>query len=425
MSRGLTRQFVVPLTLLLSLLAGAAWAFWSAGSVPGGNGSATASSVNQGSTPTATASGRTVTVSWPATTLSNGTAVSGYTIKRYDAATLTTQTVLAGCSGTLTTTTCAETNLPPGQWVYSVTPRIATNWRGPESVKSVAVTVAPPVLSFASSIVRPTTSLSGTAAGFLGGETVRYRLDSVTGTELTGTLAGNATPATVPGSGEGTVSVTIPSGTTEGAHTVYAVASPSGDTATTGITVDSTPPPIPVLTVTPSTLSGDAATFAYTEAETTATVECRLDSATFADCENPTSYTGLSAGAHTFQARAIDTVGNVSSSTTHAWTVDLSIPTVDITFPSVAGMYNDAGFTSGCSNTAAGASRLLAARACLAATSKTRNPALLMYSIAAQSTTTAPLSLNAPSSRPSNSRQLRLSSRPTGPSTMTLSWRCS
>ena len=58
-------------------------------------------------------------------------------------------------------------------------------------------------------------------------------------------------------------------------------------------------------------------------------------------------YTGL-AGAHTFQARAIDTVGNVSAVTSYTWTVNLTIPTISIAFPSVTGLYNDAGFNAGC-----------------------------------------------------------------------------
>ena len=60
------------------------------------HGAAAASSVNQGATPTASAPSTTVTVSWSATTLANGQAVSGYLVKRYDAATLAAQTVLLG-----------------------------------------------------------------------------------------------------------------------------------------------------------------------------------------------------------------------------------------------------------------------------------------------------------------------------------------
>src|ERR1700733_2237286 len=67
---------------------GLAWAFWSGGSIATSDGGAAAASVNQGATPTATAAGeRTVSVGWGASTLSNGQAVDGYIIKRYDAGT--------------------------------------------------------------------------------------------------------------------------------------------------------------------------------------------------------------------------------------------------------------------------------------------------------------------------------------------------
>ena len=47
--RALLRCLVaVPLTL--SLVVGAAWAFWTADSAPGGNGAAAAAAVNQGAT---------------------------------------------------------------------------------------------------------------------------------------------------------------------------------------------------------------------------------------------------------------------------------------------------------------------------------------------------------------------------------------
>ena len=42
--------------------------------------------------------------------------------------------------------------------------------------------------------------------------------------------------------------VTVPPGTSDGAHTVYGVTSPSGSTAAAGILVDGAPPPLPELT---------------------------------------------------------------------------------------------------------------------------------------------------------------------------------
>jgi len=68
--------------------------------------------VNQGSTPSATTTGRTVTVSWSATTLSNGNPVDGYVVSRYDAATLAAQTIVSGCTGTVTSTRCTESSVP-------------------------------------------------------------------------------------------------------------------------------------------------------------------------------------------------------------------------------------------------------------------------------------------------------------------------
>ena len=343
------RLRVLLLVLSLSLAMATASAYWTTLSVVGGSGAAASSSVNQGATPTATSVARAVTVSWAASTLSNGEPVTGYEIKRYASSTQALQTIQSACTGTITATSCVESRVPAGQWVYSVTPLFGGNWRGPESVRSSVVTVASPTLSLSASTVKPGTSVSGTAAGFLSAETLRYRLDSPTGTELTGTLAGAPTPATIPGSGGGAAVITVPSGTSDGAHTIYAVASPSNDAATVGIVVDGTPPPAPVLTGTPTLVSGDSVTFTFTEAEATATVECRLDSDAFAECTSPEDFTGLSEGTHTFQARAVDTVGNVSTSTSYTWAVNLTIPTISIAFPSVAGLYHDVGFNAGCS----------------------------------------------------------------------------
>ena len=340
--------------LALSAMGGAAWAFWTTTAAPGSNGASGTASINQVPTPSAYATGRTVNISWAASTLSNGAPVDGYVVKRYDTASLTAQTIGSGCAGTVLATGCAETGVPSGQWAYTVTPVLATNWRGPESVRSSPVTVAAPTLVLSSTRVRPGTSMTGVAGGFLPGETLRFRLDSTTGTELTGTLAGNSTPAAVPGNGSGSVEVAIPAGTTEGTHKVYAVASPSGDAAAADIVVDATPPPAPVLTQTPTNPSGDSATFAFTEAEAGASVECRLDTAAYTHCDSPVSFAALTPESHTFQARATDTVGNLSTVTSYTWTVNTTIPTITIGFPAMAGAYNDNGFTAGCGTATSG-----------------------------------------------------------------------
>ena len=138
----------------------------------------------------------------------------------------------------------------------------------------------------------------------------------------------------------------MPAGTSDGPHTVYAVAAPSGDAAAASIVVDDGAASA-VPTLTPTSISGDAATFAYTEAEasrpSTASSTARIR-----PCDSPVDYAGLAAGSHTFQARATDSVGNTSAITSYGWTVNLSVPTIAIAFPSVAGLYNDSGFNAGC-----------------------------------------------------------------------------
>ena len=116
--------------LACTLVTGVAWGYWSTGSVPGGNGQAQAATVGQGNTPTTTVAGDTVTVSWAASTLSNGQAVNGYKVKRYSEATHVSQTILSACTGHLTLASCVESNVPSGDWVYTVTPVFATNWLG-------------------------------------------------------------------------------------------------------------------------------------------------------------------------------------------------------------------------------------------------------------------------------------------------------
>src|ERR687886_2285282 len=84
-----------------------------------------------GNTPTASVSNRSVTVSWAASNLPDGTAVANYTVKRYDTSG-NVQTIGSGCSGTISALTCTETSVPGGSWRYSVTP-VKDNWIGGES----------------------------------------------------------------------------------------------------------------------------------------------------------------------------------------------------------------------------------------------------------------------------------------------------
>jgi hypothetical protein len=79
--------------------------------------------------------------------------------------------------------------------------------------------------------------------------------------------------------------------------------------------VDTTAPDT-TITGNPPAVTGANASFTFTGSDAgsgVASFECKLDAGSFAACTSPQSYTGLSAGGHTFQVRAIDAVGNVDA----------------------------------------------------------------------------------------------------------------
>ena len=216
MARRARVRRLVALPLVLSLTGGAAWGYWAAGSVAGGGGAAAAASVGPGTTPAVSATGPGVTVSWGASTLSSGQAVSGYRLTRYDAAALTVQPIGAGCAGTLTALTCLETGVPSGSWKYSVTPVFATNWQGAESALSATVTsdATPPVNAI---------TLSGVTGGaYMNGATVYYRGAAAGSFSLTNALtdAGSG-----PASSQTAALAATPTGWT---HSPSTVSAPSG-----------------------------------------------------------------------------------------------------------------------------------------------------------------------------------------------------
>ncbi len=226
---------------ILAALAGSACAIWTPGPTRG-PGAATAASVGAGSAPTATVSpGRAVVVSWSAATLSDGSPVGGYLVRRYDSATGTLASVGLGCTGTIAALSCTETAVPPGTWRYSVTPVIGVNWRGAESARSGAVTIGAATLTlvttqFGGPAAFPRTT-TGAIAGFAANEGVTYRLDAATA--LTGS------PGAVGPSGSVAItSLGIPA-VADGPHTVWAIGNaPVPSQASASIIVDRTAPSV-------------------------------------------------------------------------------------------------------------------------------------------------------------------------------------
>ncbi len=99
-------------------------------------------------------------------------------------------------------------------------------------------------------------------------------------------------------------------------------------------TVDATPPPAPSFDSGPlgGSTTGKNVTFNFSDTESGVTFDVQLDGAGFGSATSPQALTNLSDGSHTFQVRAVDAYGNVSSVTSRTWTVDATppaVPTID------------------------------------------------------------------------------------------------
>ncbi len=105
----------------------------------------------------------------------------------------------------------------------------------------------------------------------------------------------------------------------------------AGNVGTRTVTwlVDTTPPSL-AFTSTPSALTNvDTASLAFTVGGAT-TVECRLDTGSFAPCTSPLNLTSLADGSHTVTVRATDAATNVTT-ISHTWSVDTTPPTLAFT----------------------------------------------------------------------------------------------
>lgn len=147
--------------------------------------------------------------------------------------------------------------------------------------------------------------------------------------------------------GAGFVSTTSPATYTnlvEGMHTAQFrsidKAGNTGAAASSSWMVDLTAPTVAF--VNPASKSGASAAFAFDAtdpvsngvASLVSRVEYQLDGGAFAAAASPLNLTGLTGGAHTLGIRAIDTAGNISTTTTAVWSVDL-LPVVTSVAPFV------------------------------------------------------------------------------------------
>jgi hypothetical protein len=135
----------------VTLLVGAtpAIAFWAAAST-GGSSGARAGALSTGPTPTATAAGASVTVSWSAVSPpATGVAIR-YQVTRKNTVTSATTPATGGCAGTLSSTSCVEASVPTGRWSYTVQVVVGA-WSGAagSSSNTVAIDATAPTTSAA------------------------------------------------------------------------------------------------------------------------------------------------------------------------------------------------------------------------------------------------------------------------------------
>jgi hypothetical protein len=123
------------IALAPSGLAGAAWTASGLGSSAGA-----AAVMPSGLAPSGSATSDFVALNWTAVTFADGEAVAGYVVSRYNAASGLPGTVNASCAGVVAGTSCTDSPVPAGSWVYTVTP-VEQGWAGAESPDSAVVVV--------------------------------------------------------------------------------------------------------------------------------------------------------------------------------------------------------------------------------------------------------------------------------------------
>ncbi len=95
--------------------------------------------------------------------------------------------------------------------------------------------------------------------------------------------------------------------------------------------IDTTAPPVPVITSTPANPTSEtSATFTFTETETSAALLCQLDGGAFSVCTSPVTYDGLGRGGHTFAVKAQDAASNQSAAASFSWRIDIKAPSAPV-----------------------------------------------------------------------------------------------
>ncbi len=86
--------------------------------------------------------------------------------------------------------------------------------------------------------------------------------------------------------------------------------------------VDSIAPVVTFDRTPPATTTNVAELISFASSEADVSFECKLDAGSFSACSSPALVKNLATGAHTFEVRATDAAGNVSSVVSTAWVIE-------------------------------------------------------------------------------------------------------
>ena len=168
----------------------------------------------------------------------------------------------------------------------------ARTWTVDVNAPETSITASPPAV----------TNATGASFSFTSseeGSTFQCKLDA-------GAYAACTSPKTYSGLGQGSHTFSVRATDAVG----HLDASPAAFTWT----IDTSAPNTTITAGPSGSNNVNPVTFTFTSSEANSTFECKLDTAAFAACASPMTYTGLAVGSHTFQVRARDAAGNVDNS---------------------------------------------------------------------------------------------------------------
>ncbi len=231
----------------------------------------------------------------------------------------TFECALDGAPWTPCSTPVTFTGLADGAHSFSVRAvDAAQNADGSPSVFTWVVDTVSPDTTIESSPAALTSQADATFAfsGIEGFQTFECRLDGAA-------FAACASPVTYTGLAEGSHTFEV--------RAVDAAGNVDPQPASWNWVIDTVAPDATITSGPSGAVSSTSASFTYGAAEA-ATFECRLDGGAFAACAaGGTSFTGLAQGAHTFEVRATDAVGNTDATpASRTWTVDTNAPDTSI-----------------------------------------------------------------------------------------------